>query len=84
MVRGVTIIRVLEEGVMRDLSVQVIAGDQVLTMAVHVALCMIGIMEQTGVGALIMVGRGVLDMADTGALNMVDIAGNVFITSIYD
>jgi len=67
-----------EEGVLLDLPVQVIAGDQVQTMAVHVVLCMIGIVDRTGGGVLIMAGTGVLIMAGTGVLNMADTAGIVF------
>jgi len=54
-----------EEGVLLDLPVQVIAGDQVQTMVVHVVLCMIGIVDRTDGGVLIMAGTGVLNMADT-------------------
>jgi hypothetical protein len=67
-----------EEGVLLDLPVQVIAGDQVQTMAVLVVLCMIGIVDRTGGGVLIMAGIGVLIMAGTGVLNMADTAGIVF------
>jgi len=67
-----------EEGVLLDLPVQVIAGDQVQTMAVHVVLCMIGIVDRTGGGVLIMAGTGVPIMAGTGVLNMADTAGIVF------
>lgn len=73
------IMTVPEEGVMGDRPVQFIASDQVLTMAVHAALCMIGTMDQhmTGVRALIIVGLGALNMAGIGVLNMADIAGIV-------
>jgi hypothetical protein len=86
-VRGLTIMEVPEEeGVLLGLPVQVIAGDQVLTMAVHAVLCMIGIVDRTGggvlitagTGVLIMAGTGVLIMAGTGVLNTEDIAGIVF------
>jgi hypothetical protein len=78
-VRGLTIMEVPEEeGVLLDLPVQVIAGDQVLTMAVHAVLCMIGIVVRTGGGVLITAGTGVLIMAGTGVLNTEDIAGIVF------
>lgn len=59
-----------EEEVLIDHPVQVIADDQVLTMDDHAALCMIGIVDRTGGGVLIMAG--------TGVLNMADIAGIVF------
>jgi hypothetical protein len=78
-VRGLTIMEVPEEeGVLLDLPVQVIAGDQVQTMAVHAVLCMIGIVDRTGGGVLITAGTGVLIMAGTGVLNTEDIAGIVF------
>jgi hypothetical protein len=77
-VRGLTIMEVPEEeGVLLDLPVQVIAGDQVQTMAVHAVLCMIGIVVRTGGGVLITAGTGVLIMAGTGVLNTEDIAGIV-------
>jgi hypothetical protein len=77
-VRGLTIMEVPEEeGVLLDLPVQVIAGDQVQTMAVHAVLCMIGIVDRTGGGVLITAGTGVLIMAGTGVLNTEDIAGIV-------
>jgi hypothetical protein len=78
-VRGLTIMEVPgEEEVLLGLPVQVIAGDQVLTMAVHAVLCMIGIVVRTGGGVLITAGTGVLIMAGTGVLNTEDIAGIVF------
>lgn len=75
---------------MQDLPVQLIAGGQVLIMAVNVVLCMIGIMDQTGggvpimagTGVLIMEGIGVLIMAGTEVLKLVDIAGIVFEVSL--
>jgi len=59
-----------EEGVLLDLPVQVIAGDQVQTMVVHVVLCMIliGIVDRTCGGVLIIAGTGVLNMADTAGV----------------
>ena len=62
---------VLDEEVMIDLPVQFITGDQALTMVVHAVLYMIGIMvDQTGVGVLIMAGTEVLIMAGVGVLIM--------------
>ncbi|RHN78969.1 hypothetical protein MtrunA17_Chr1g0171681 [Medicago truncatula] len=54
-----------EEGVLLDLPVQVIAGDQVHTMVFHVVLCMIGMVDGTGEGVVIIAGTGVLNMADS-------------------
>lgn len=74
--RGETDFMTVLEGDMRDHPVQFLAGDLVLIMGAHAALCMIGTMDQhmTGVGALIMGGQGVLNMAD--------IAGIVFIVKM--